>query len=831
MLQTRSIQTKSIIIQVLLILTIVSTLILVFSFVKSNLKENVTTRAMMDLQSTGNTQSDHLFSIIDQQYDVLRFLSNYTKNKEDFAAEKNKKMLVSLVETNEICMLGFADVNGDAIGFDGVDLGNISSRKYFSSVANSYKKSYIEYLGDTILTSEPRVLLSVPVYDESMFRGVLFVAKEVQIIENALFTDPNFNSSTRIYIVNSDFEILFANPEGYKNEDGTTLSHYHNDKGLVDITEDQLLGIMSNGQSGCFSYQPDTHDSSIEYVSVTSVGINDWYLFCIVNRDSVINAYSTIYANTNKIITVVCIAYSLVLIAMFVILAIEIKEKIKISHELEGDKEYVSEALTSAFTLCLSIDLTNNTYNQLGQNSLLTRERRDKGSFDELIDIITNSIPDTASKESFKAIFDRQSLLEAYGRGEKMISQRHKKNEQDGQEHWVDTIVVFIQGAKNVRGVLLSQNVDEDQARQDEIQDISQLANIYREALLSDTCAMMEVDLSSGIITKGPYEIENGKKTRLLIDANETKEYDAYERRIIEHNLVSDDSDFYQFSNRNYLIKHFEEGHKYSELSCCVNWPGKGKRDLRISYSMSRNVRNAIIVAFCTVYDVSDLVKRKQELKDLKSALEDIRISVSANQMRPHFLYNALGSIREIILEDPQYASDLICDFTTHLRACVRMLSTGDLIPFSSELENVKAYVNIEKMRFGDKLQIEYDIQTEMFDIIPLGVQPIVENAIRHGIFPKGKAGGTVKLITRDTKEKYVIIVSDNGVGFDYESVQNEVLSGIRDSTGLANMKFRFEKRQNATVIIDSKVGIGTTVTISIPKVPERETTNESNNS
>lgn len=79
--------------------------------------------------------------------------------------------------------------------------------------------------------------------------------------------------------------------------------------------------------------------------------------------------------------------------------------------------------------------------------------------------------------------------------------------------------------------------------------------------------------------------------------------------------------------------------------------------------------------------------------------------------MQPHFLYNALASIREIVLENPEYAADLIFDFTTHLRACIKSMASEEFTSFHQEIENIKAYVNIEKMRFGDKLQVQYDIQ------------------------------------------------------------------------------------------------------------------------
>ena len=205
------------------------------------------------------------------------------------------------------------------------------------------------------------------------------------------------------------------------------------------------------------------------------------------------------------------------------------------------------------------------------------------------------------------------------------------------------------------------------------------------------------------------------------------------------------------------------------------------------------------------------------DITDTQLALEESRIRGSISQMQPHFLYNALGSIREIILEDPQYASDLICDFTTHLRACVRSMTNNDLVPFEKELENVRAYVNIEKMRFGDKLRMVYEIEADDFMIVPLSIQPLVENAIRHGIYERGPAGGTVTLRSRRSGDAYTITVEDDGVGFDYEAVRAAIDRGERDSTGLTNLIFRLKHLLGGSVRVDSRPGEGTLITVTLP--------------
>lgn len=186
--------------------------------------------------------------------------------------------------------------------------------------------------------------------------------------------------------------------------------------------------------------------------------------------------------------------------------------------------------------------------------------------------------------------------------------------------------------------------------------------------------------------------------------------------------------------------------------------------------------------------------------------------------MQPHFLYNALSSIREIVLDDPEYAADLIYDFSTHLRACIRSMANDDLIPFRQELENIKAYVNIEKTRFGDKLHIRYECSEQDFQVIPLSIQPLVENAIRHGIYERGMDGGEVIVRSSSAENWYRIQVEDNGVGFDYETTMQQVHAGTRDSTGLFNLILRMEKVLKAHIAVDSEIGVGTKVTVTIPR-------------
>jgi len=151
-------------------------------------------------------------------------------------------------------------------------------------------------------------------------------------------------------------------------------------------------------------------------------------------------------------------------------------------------------------------------------------------------------------------------------------------------------------------------------------------------------------------------------------------------------------------------------------------------------------------------------------------------------------------------------------------------------IAFSQEMDNIRAYVNIEKMRFGKKLEVVFDIQTSDFKVLPLSIQPLVENAIRHGIYQKGKEGGRVVIRTCEDDLRWIVQIEDNGVGFNVEKLQDEMAQEMSESTGLKNLTFRLKNVLNADIDLNSTVGEGTIVTVSIPKA-EGDKQNEDNNS
>ncbi len=348
--------------------------------------------------------------------------------------------------------------------------------------------------------------------------------------------------------------------------------------------------------------------------------------------------------------------------------------------------------------------------------------------------------------------------------------------------------------------------------------DMLQKERVYRNAIISSCVLYANINLSKDQLVEFFSAVNSAVPKEVELPFEKPYSYTKFLNWCIENKILSDKNSFMSSCKSDYLISAFNSGMPYIEVQCKAKFTSGEERSLRIAFFINRNTGSGNIMALCIVYDITELNRKSKEVKELQEALKESRIKNSMSQMQPHFLYNALGSIREIILDDPQYASDLVYDFTTHLRACIKAMSSNDLIPFEQEIANIEAYVNIERMRFGDKLRVVYDTPKKDFKIVPLGIQPLVENSIRHGIYRRGKAGGTVTVRSyADGKGNIVVQVQDDGVGFDFNKVKEEIATGKRDSTGMLNLIFRFEKMLNAKVDIQSTIGVGSTVTITFP--------------
>ena len=202
------------------------------------------------------------------------------------------------------------------------------------------------------------------------------------------------------------------------------------------------------------------------------------------------------------------------------------------------------------------------------------------------------------------------------------------------------------------------------------------------------------------------------------------------------------------------------------------------------------------------------------ERERAEKELYEAKVAVMTSQIQPHFMYNALTSIAMMCQIDPETAQEATVTFAKYLRGNMDSLKQTKPVPFEAELEHLKKYLYIEKLRFGKKLNVEYDIKATDFCIPMLSVQPLVENAVKHGVGMK-KKGGTVTISTRETDSAFEVIISDNGVGFDTSAPKAD---DGRSHVGMENTRSRLKQMCGGEITIQSTVGEGTTATITLPK-------------
>ncbi len=224
------------------------------------------------------------------------------------------------------------------------------------------------------------------------------------------------------------------------------------------------------------------------------------------------------------------------------------------------------------------------------------------------------------------------------------------------------------------------------------------------------------------------------------------------------------------------------------------------------------------IITFVVIYfeKISRIFNTALKTAEVERELEIANTSLMISQIQPHFLYNALNTIKYLIKRDPKSAEKAVISFSRYLRGNMESITQKSPIPFIDELEHTKHYCDIELLRFGDKLNIIYDTPVTNFSLPALSVQPIVENAIKHGVTKKTD-GGTVTVTTSEDDRNFIIKIQDDGVGFD---VQNPDLkpSETHAHIGVNNVRERLANMVNAEFIIESQIDVGTCVTIKIPK-------------
>ena len=193
--------------------------------------------------------------------------------------------------------------------------------------------------------------------------------------------------------------------------------------------------------------------------------------------------------------------------------------------------------------------------------------------------------------------------------------------------------------------------------------------------------------------------------------------------------------------------------------------------------------------------------------------------AMMVSQIQPHFMYNSLTSIIYLCDKDTAKTKNALIDFSKYLRQNVDAISKVGLVSIKEELEHTKVYLSLEKLRFDDDLTVEFDIQDDMFMLPVLTLQPIVENAVKHGINASESGCGTICISTVETEDAHKIIVRDDGAGFDPHTLYTLGSNHV----GIANVRTRLEDGCKGSLIINSEPDKGTECIILIPKEKHNE--------
>ena len=225
----------------------------------------------------------------------------------------------------------------------------------------------------------------------------------------------------------------------------------------------------------------------------------------------------------------------------------------------------------------------------------------------------------------------------------------------------------------------------------------------------------------------------------------------------------------------------------------------------------------ASLILATTVVFISFLKRETERYYLQLQENEQMKTRLMLSQIQPHFLYNSLGVIQELCRRDPEKAEEATLRFSQFLRRNMDSLSMDRPIPFEDELKHTKNYLELEKMRFGDQLQVEYDIETTDFLIPTLTLQPLVENSVRHGIRQK-EEGGRITIRVKDFPDRVEVRVRDDGPGIAPDSVTDPKES---DRVGVRNVTERVRRMCGGERQLEFEPGVDAHAVITLPKKGE----------
>ena len=221
----------------------------------------------------------------------------------------------------------------------------------------------------------------------------------------------------------------------------------------------------------------------------------------------------------------------------------------------------------------------------------------------------------------------------------------------------------------------------------------------------------------------------------------------------------------------------------------------------------------AIVLAVLIIYN-NIYVARSRKIVEQEAIMTKQSTALMISQIQPHFLYNTLTTISNLCTTNPQEAEECTIMFSRYLRTNLDSLRHMEPVPFPAELDHVEIYLELEKKRFKDKLNVEFDIGDTNFLVPALGIQPIVENSVKHGICNKEEPGH-LKISCRAVDKGHLLVIEDDGVGFDPSAPAK---NDGRSHVGMQNVKERLRRMVNAAMEVESSPGNGCKTTIFFPE-------------
>ncbi|MCR5796667.1 MAG: histidine kinase, partial [Eubacterium sp.] len=235
---------------------------------------------------------------------------------------------------------------------------------------------------------------------------------------------------------------------------------------------------------------------------------------------------------------------------------------------------------------------------------------------------------------------------------------------------------------------------------------------------------------------------------------------------------------------------------------------------ITLLYDDGKFYTNIAIVISVMIMFFAYEINYSDYMVNLEKNLNDEKLRIINRQMQPHFIFNSLALIRYLCRTNPQEAVKSIDDFSVCMRKTTDFMGHNQCTDVANEIDLVKHYLNIQKKRFNEKIDIEFSIKDEDFCIPPFSIQTLTENALHHGLCDGQVEDAKIVIKTEKVNGNHIVVISDNGVGFDVSETQNDESGHV----GISNTRKRIEVMCNGELVIDSKPDTGTSIKIIIPE-------------